>query len=336
MASLPKTLQENFSDKNIAIIGDVVADQFLCGTIERVSREAPVFIVRHDHTKTVGGGAANAAANVASLGGTASIVGLVGEDKNGNDLLNVLKAANVNCDSVVISPDFSTTTKVRVLAAQAPAKRKQVIRIDYENRQKIHDDVQAKLLESTAQTCLTADAIIVSDYDYGVANADIFEICKEIAKERSIPLLIDSRTRLEEFAGVTAATPNEEEAEQILGKNFTKSDCEQLRKTLNLEMLLVTRGSKGMLLIEKGKLPFKMGVVGSNEPVDVTGAGDTVIAAFSLALASGLSFADAAEIANHAGGIVVMKEGTACVTFEELAASLDKFPLSDSTQAVGE
>ncbi len=326
---ISESIIEDFHDKKIVVVGDVVADQFLHGTIDRISREAPVFIVRHDVTETRGGGAANAASNVASLSGNAVLVGIVGEDESGKDLLRVLESSSVDCDYVIAKEDFKTTTKLRVLAAQDYAKRQQVIRIDYEVRKNIDEDIIEELQQNIIFATENADAIIISDYGYGVAAKKIAETCTRLSKEKNIPLLIDSRTRLEEFNGATAATPNQEETEHILGKNFTESDCEALRAKFDLEVLLVTRGNKGMLFVEKDREPLKIDVIGSKEPVDVTGAGDTVIATYALGLASGLNFLDAARIANHAGGIAVMKKGTACVSIEELSASLKNYPLPD-------
>lgn len=310
----------NFSQQNIVVIGDLVADQFLQGTISRVSREAPVFILRHNQTETLAGGAANCAVNVASLGGKVSIIGVVGQDDNGNKLLETLKNNRVNCDFLVQTSTFQTTTKVRVLAGQHYAARQQIVRIDYENETKIEAETSEKLKQNVVSAIENADAVIFSDYNYGVVTVEIFEL----AKSKNIPILVDSRFHLQNFYGATSATPNQDEVEQILGKKFTETDCVRLLENLGFQSLLVTKGNKGMLLIEKNKLPLSIDSVGSKEPVDVTGAGDTVIATYALGLASGLSFADAANLANHAGGIVVMKKGTASVNREELLNSINK------------
>ena len=332
MINLFDIIRDNFSKKKIVIVGDLVADQFLRGTIVRVSREAPVFILKHDETETLPGGAANAAVNVASLGGAAVLVGIVGTDADGDALLEKLQRSKVNCEYTIRTEKQRTTTKVRVLAGQHYAPRQQVIRIDYENTESLAADLQKRLQENFTAAARTADAIIISDYNYGAANREIAEIAKQIAVENKIPLLVDSRFNLPNFEGATTATPNQDEVEQILGENFTEADCIKLRENLGYESLLMTRGNQGMLLIERNKPPLHIRAVGAEEPVDVTGAGDTVIATYALALASGLSFADAAHAANHAGGIVVMKKGTASVSLNELLDSLKNHRAEHKTQ----
>ncbi|MEP7074674.1 MAG: PfkB family carbohydrate kinase [Acidobacteriota bacterium] len=333
MKDLTLTVLRDFPGKRIAILGDLVADQFLRGTISRVSREAPVFILRHDETETLPGGAANAAANIASLGGTASLVGLVGKDTNGSLLTENLASTGVNCDLVVSSDKVSTTTKVRVLAAQHYAARQQVIRIDYENTSEIGDDILGQLRENLTKAAKNADAIIVSDYGYGAADPRLMETARRLSAEGNIPLIVDSRYRLRDLSDATTATPNQEEIETILGTDFTDADCDSLRDELHLQALLVTCGNEGMLLVERDKKPLRLEAVGGLEPVDVTGAGDTVIAVYGLGIASGLSFADAAKIANHAGGLVVMKKGTASVSAEELIRSLSTSSAEPASQS---
>lgn len=316
-----KAILDSFRGRRVLIAGDLVADQFLEGTISRVSREAPVFIMRHDATETRPGGAANAAANIASLGGTPIVVGFTGADANGELLRSALAARSVNCDSVLRVDGAQTTTKVRVLAGQQYAARQQVIRIDYEGQLPETSQIESRLIASLEDAAETAEAIVISDYGYGAISPGLFEAAIRIARERNIPLVADSRFRLEAFAGASTATPNQDEVEHILSPGFTDADCESLRRRLELEALLVTRGNKGMLLVEANRDPLSIEAVGSTTPVDVTGAGDTVIAAYALGLAAGLSYSDAASIANHAGGIVVMKRGTATATPEELIAS---------------
>lgn len=322
MADLLKTITSVFPEKRVVIAGDLVADQFLHGSISRVSREAPVFILRHQETETRPGGAANAAANIAGLGGTAVPVGVVGDDEAGRLLVNSLTDRNVYCNWVLEELGRMTTTKVRVLAAQSYSVKQQVIRIDYEDPSPVSAELRAELIEDLRLAVDGADALIISDYGYGVLNADLYGEARHLAETYEIPLVVDSRFRLRELAGATSATPNQEEVEQILGAGYTDADCLRLCEDLGYRSLLITCGNRGMLIAEEGGGIFRMPAIGPTEPVDVTGAGDTVIAAYALGLASGLSFRDAATIANHAGGIVVMKKGTATVTADELIESL--------------
>lgn len=317
-----EAIRNVFPRKTVVIVGDLVADQFLNGTIARVSREAPVFILRHDDTVTLPGAAANAAVNVASLGGQPVLVGCVGTDQNGDMLVEALGSAGVDTGSIYRDAGLKTTTKLRVLAGQHYAARQQVIRIDYESSPALPDKTREELRRLLGECGEKADAIIISDYGYGAVFPDLFADARAIAERRSIPLIVDSRYSLKTYTGATSATPNRDEVEQILGANFTSEDCSQLRRDLGLSALLVTNGNRGMSLFEADKAPVHLEAVGSLEPVDVTGAGDTVIAAYALGLAAGMGFGEAADTANHAGGVVVMKKRTASVTAAELIASI--------------
>ncbi len=316
-----------FSQRRIVVIGDAIADQFIHGGISRVSREAPVFIIRHEHTQTVPGGAANCAVNLASLGAKVSLVSIVGEDEAGKALLEQLRNAKVDCSGVITSAAVKTTTKVRILAGLAHSTRQQVVRIDYESEPHNEGAIKARLRELIEQQVQTADAIIISDYNYGVADEELSVSLRARAGAKGIPVLVDSRFRLMSFTSFTSATPNEAELEQLLGRNsdsiqqLTEAG-EQMRKRLGYQALLITRGSEGMMLLEEGLPALHLKAIGGHDPVDVTGAGDTVIATYTLALASEAPFADAARLANYAGGLVVMKRGTASVTAQELEDSV--------------
>lgn len=325
MATIKQVLEAGFGDKRILVVGDLVADQFLRGTIGRVSREAPVFILQHENTETVGGGAANAAVNVASLGAVSEVVGLIGTDPNGDALVDALARSGVKTDRVVRSEILKTTTKLRVLAGHHYARRQQVIRIDYENEDGKSAEHSEEITRAAIGALEAADVLIVSDYGYGAASPEIAREIIKVASARGIPVLVDSRNALGGFDGATAATPNQEEVERLLEGDFEASACEALRRKLGLEALLVTLGNKGMCLLNDGREPVQIGIIGKDEPVDVTGAGDTVIAAFALGVASGLGWETAARMANHAGGIVVMKNGTDSVSHAELFESIEKF-----------
>jgi rfaE bifunctional protein kinase chain/domain len=316
-----------FSQRRVLVIGDALADQFIYGAISRVSREAPVFILQHEHTETLPGGAANCALNLASLSAQVSLVSVAGADEAGRGLIEKLNAAGVECSGVASSPSLRTTQKVRILAGQSHSTRQQVIRIDYESEPLTDPELRARLRDNVMAEMDKADAVILSDYNYGVADSEMASFARDAAATRKIPVLADSRFRLRDFVGFSSATPNEDEVEQLLGKgcnNFAELETagEELRKRLGYRALLVTRGSNGMMLLEDSVAPVHLDAVGAREPVDVTGAGDTVIAAYTLALASDSSFPDAARLANYAGGLVVMKRGTASITREELEHSI--------------
>jgi len=314
---------ERFGEQRIVILGDAIADKFLHGAISRVSREAPVFILRHQHTETLPGGAANCAMNLVALGARVSLISVTGCDESGSELRAKLEAAGVNIEGVVVSEKVQTTTKVRILAGQSHSSKQQVIRIDYEGASLNDEDVRSAILDRLEQIIKGANACVISDYNYGVVDARAAEL---IRKAADVPVLVDSRFRLSEFTGFTAATPNQEEVENLVGTEDLETAAQELKKRLNHHALLVTRGSQGMTLLEGDAAPVHIPAVGAQQAVDVTGAGDTVIATFALALASGASFADAARLANYAGGLVVMKRGTATVSAAELkhAVSTDE------------
>ena len=318
-----------FSNRRILVVGDLVADQFIYGAISRVSREAPVFILQHEHTETTPGGAANCAANLASLGAAVSLIGTTGDDETGRALVQKLKHAGVDCSGIFVSGELKTTTKVRILAGQLHSTRQQVIRIDYEGSALRDDEARNWLQEQAKQKAATADAVIISDYNYGVVDEAMATVIRQAVKPKKTPVVVDSRFELSRFVDFASATPNEDEVENLVkhplnDQNTFEAAAETLREQLGLRALLVTRGSNGMVLFENGIAPLLIDAVGAREPVDVTGAGDTVIATYTLALAADASFPDAARLANFAGGLVVMKRGTASLSGDELTESILK------------
>lgn len=315
-----------FPERKLLIVGDSIADKFLTGSIARVSREAPVFILRHESTETVPGGAANCALNLAALGANVSLVSIAGNDDAGIALRDKLGAAGVNVDGLVLSDQVQTTTKVRILAGHAHAAKQQVIRVDYEDAP-LKDTAAREAINAKLTSAISAaDAAIISDYNYGLVDRDAVELVRKAQRTKNIPVLVDSRFRLSEFSGFTAATPNEDEVENLIGTPIASTEdletsASRLKRELQYEALLVTRGSRGMMLLSDQDGPLHIPAVGA-QAVDGTGAGDTVIATFALALASDASFAEAAHLANYAGGIVVMKRGTASITATELERSI--------------
>ena len=321
------SILSDFNNRQLVVVGDAIADRFLYGSISRVSREAPVFILKHEQTETLPGGAANCALNLAALGSRVSLVSIVGDDEPGQTLKSRLESAGVNTDAVLLCPSLETVTKMRILAGQTHSSRQQVIRIDYEGADQVSVEYRAKLREHLARQLEQADAVIISDYNYGTVDDDAAALIRNTQNARRVPVLVDSRFRLTSFTGFTSATPNEDEVETLLGHPLTseltlENAGRELQQQLGYESLLITRGGKGMLLLDGSSLPLHLPAIGGDQPVDVTGAGDTVIATFALALASGASYAEAATIANHAGGLVVMKRGTASVSKQELEHSI--------------
>jgi rfaE bifunctional protein kinase chain/domain len=316
---------EQFSAKTIVLLGDFVADEFQCGEISRVSREAPVLILKHRETRIVPGGGANAANNLASLGARVLPVTAVGDDAAGDALLSHFRRLRVNVSGILRVKGWTTPTKSRFLAGWAHTVRQQVLRVDYEPKSPLPDAVRKKLHQRLSANLRTAHALAVSDYGFGIATPDLVQ--QALAKRKSaLRVTLDARYQLHRYAkvGITAATPNEAELEAehhaVIGQ-----DAGELARTgratlseMKLQSLLVTRGRHGAALFEPGDRVTQIPVHGSDQAVDVTGAGDTVLAAYTLSLACGASPLEAAHIANIAGGLVVMKRGTATVSRQEL------------------
>jgi D-glycero-beta-D-manno-heptose-7-phosphate kinase len=331
-------LVRRFPKRKVLVIGDVVADEFVYGEIARVSREAPVMILRYETTETVPGGAGNAASNVAALGGSAALVGLLGRDRPGRATKLELRNRGVDTKGLVSVGERSTPTKTRILAGLAHSIRQQVIRVDNDPAPLDADALSDRLLGHVCEGAAWADVVVISDYNYGTASPAVVEALREAVEGRRVPVLVDSRFRLTKFAGFASATPNEVELEAIAAVPLVTDAgvveaARRVAEELGYEALLVTRGSRGMVLVERKREPIAMPVVGSAEAIDVTGAGDTVIATYALGLAAGASYEEAAHLANHAGGIAVMKRGTATVSREELLASVLRWLPQQSDQA---
>lgn len=321
---------ERFAAKRIVLFGDFVADEFQYGDISRVSREAPVLILRHRETRVVPGGGANAANNLAALGAKVTPVTVVGEDPVGEALVKEFREKGVDASGIVHAKNWSTPTKTRFLAGWTHTASQQVLRVDREPGCAPPDATLAKVAAKLRSKLPTADGLAVSDYGFGIASPSAVARATR-AMKRKLPVTLDARYALQDYAGsgITAATPNEAELEALhhttIGRNTSELERRGLAtlKKMALQSLLVTRGKDGMALFEPGrKSTIHIPVHGSDQAVDVTGAGDTVLAAYTLALACGAKPFDAAHIANIAGGLVVMKRGTAVVTKGELLAAI--------------
>jgi rfaE bifunctional protein kinase chain/domain len=320
-------LVDAFAGRRVLIVGDLIADEFIYGRVARLSREAPVLILQYDATQVLPGGAANAASNVAALGGRPSLAGMVGRDDQGRRLMASLPA-RVDRRGVVRAAQYRTPVKTRILAGGVHSAKQQVVRIDREAGWPVSDEVSRAFGRTLKPALADCDAVLLSDYGSGLVTPALAALVRAAVasrrRRRPIPVLVDSRYRLLEYQGLTTSTPNESEVEQVLGvridddpETLERAGRTLLRRT-GMQAVLITRGSRGMALFEQRSATIHVPIFGSDEVADVTGAGDTVIATFGLALASGASFYEAARLANYAGGLVVMKRGTATVNAQEL------------------
>jgi len=322
-------LVELFSQQTILVLGDLVADEFVFGEISRVSREAPVLILRQREVQTAPGGGANAANNLVDLGARVRIVSAVGDDAAGDRLLQYFRDKRVDVSGVVRVAGWTTPAKTRFLAGWPHTTKQQVLRLDREPAENLPVKAASLLVRKARERRPDASALLVSDYGYGAAPP---ERLRALAGRRrwAMPVTLDSRYRLHDFAGlgITAATPNEAELEAAhhahIGSNMRQLEnlARRTMVRLGVAALVVTRGRDGMTVFERGRPPQPLAVYGGDQAVDVTGAGDTVIAVFSLAMGAGATILEAAQLANYAGGIVVMKRGTATLTRQELLGAI--------------
>ncbi|HEX4485389.1 MAG TPA: PfkB family carbohydrate kinase [Terriglobales bacterium] len=325
-----RKIVESFPKVTVAMIGDLVADEFVFGEISRVSREAPVLILKHRDRRVVPGGGANAVNNLSALGVNVLPVGVVGDDEAGRLLIKEFRHKRIPVSGVLKDKSYTTVTKTRILAGMPHTWRQQVVRVDREPKEEPNQHLRRELVLAARQYVRASDALLVSDYGYGAATPAIVNAVRDRAKLDRVPLVLDSRHRMLQFSGVTAATPNQPEVEEALGikigQDWTHLTAagEKVMSAMKLQSLLITRGREGMVAFNGRHKPIDIPIFGSDEVADVTGAGDTVIATFTAALATGASTEDAAYLANYAGGIVVMKSGTATVSRAELLSAIDE------------
>lgn len=319
--------------QSIAMLVDLVADHFITGTPKRISREAPVLILRYDGEAWIPGGGANAVANVAALGGIPLPLGVVGHDQAGHEIVAEFERRGVATHGILRRSGYHTPTKTRILGGGPTSIKQQIVRFDIEDSVELSAEDQDELLAALAS--FEAGAAVISDYGYGTVRPSLISRIRPLLKGGA-PILGDSRYRLGELRGLDGATPNSEEAEALLttmGKSPGREPEEgawqdagqELLSQLDLGFLLITRGSAGMsLFFADGSAHVP--VHGTDQVADVTGAGDTVIATFSLALAAGATPLEAACLANYAGGVVVMKMGTATLSARELRQAIERDP----------
>ena len=308
-------------------------DEFVYGRTERVSREAPVVVVRYDGSGFSPGGAANAAQNVAALGGRAVPVGFVGGDERGPMLTGLLADSGVATGGILKLAGRFTTTKMRVMAGDYHAQRQQIVRVDREQDRSLSTREEARILARFRREAARAAAVVLSDYRQGLFTPRVIGEAIRFCRARAIPVVADSRFNLAAFRGVTTAVPNEVEAHAAAGTDAGRAPIDRagrrLLSRLESDSLIVTRGRFGMSFFRRRRPRIDIAVVGSAEATDVTGAGDTVAATIALALAAGADVREGMSLANAAASIVVMKRGTATASAGELADLLRELGVAD-------
>jgi rfaE bifunctional protein kinase chain/domain len=322
-------LTDAFPARRVLVVGDLVADHYIYGRTDRVSREAPVLIVRYEDSEVKLGGGANAAANVRSLGGRVTAVGAIGDDPMGEALRERFKRSGIDLRAVS-GRGLETETKTRILAGGVNTTRQQMLRLDRGCRGPLPQAVRRALARELARAAQRADAVLVSDYGAGSVGDEVRSVLRRLAAD-GLPVCADSRYALRELVGVTVVKPNEPELEALTGLP-ARTPSQLLKagrrgvKLLGCQALVVTRGRDGLAVFDRKGAADLVAVHGAAEAVDVTGAGDTVIAALTLALAAGATVGEAARLANVAGALVVQKQGTATVARAELRRELSESP----------
>jgi len=321
-------LIDKFPQVKIAVWGDFILDEYLYGNTRRVSREAPVIILSYQKKEYALGGAGNALLNLKSLGVEPLPLGVIGADESGKTIQKILRGRRISTEHLVVEKSYRTPLKTRILAGEENTKKQQILRIDREGLVPVTEPLGQKTRKSLQAAQKECDALLISDYHYRTVTEEAFQAGLGLFKKSGKPVTLDSRFRLLQFRGMTIATPNEPEVEEALkiriddDLGVLEEAGRTLLKKLQSPALLITRGSRGMSLFQKGKPPFHLPISGPSDIVDVTGAGDTVISVMTAALACGATYEQAARLANYAGGIVVMKKGTATATPLELKQAI--------------
>jgi rfaE bifunctional protein kinase chain/domain len=321
-----QSIVDAFAGRRVVVLGDLVCDEFIHGELARVSREAPVLVLDQKRIELVPGGAGNAAANLRSLDAEPVPVGVIGRDDSGKRLLATFRRLGIPTSGIASPAGYATPAKSRILAGGIHTRRQQVVRLDRGSpRGDLSKLAQATLARRLHAALRGADGLLVADYGYGAATPSLVQGVKRSLGDR--PVTVDSRARVGRYRGVTACTPNHEELEHAMGGPLDDERAfaaagRRLREITGNRAVLVTRGAKGMALFERKEPARPIPAFGAGEVADVTGAGDTVVATFTLALIAGATFLEAATLANYAAGLVVMKYGTATVRRRELLAAI--------------
>jgi len=317
-------------NSKVLVVGDLAIDEMIYGDAERISREAPVLILQHTGTKIILGGASNAAHNVATLnGGKVGVVGVCGEDYQSGQMFDAFNDANIDTTYLIKDPMRKTTTKSRISGSITTSITQQIVRIDRQTSSPITGETEAKVLRNLELAIPQYDAVVLSDYKIGCLTDKVVDKAIEVARKHNKVVVVDAQSNLERFKNVTSMTPNLPDTEKSVGFFIkTEEDLKRAGKKLlnatNAGSVLITCGADGMFVTEKGEKYTKIPVFNKSEVFDVTGAGDTVTAVFTLALASGIDPVYSAIIGNIAASIVVRQFGCATTTIDELIAAVDK------------
>lgn len=315
-------LLDGFVKARVLVVGDLTLDEFLTGQVERISREAPVLIIRHETTRQIPGGGANAVYNLAKLGAKVKVVGLVGKDSQGEVLRQIFEAAGIDTSGMLVDSSRPTVTKTRIAGHARQSVTQQVVRVDRKSDQLPDNDMQLQLAAQIRQQLDEVDAVVCSDYGEGVFTSPVIEAA--LLHSRTI---VDAQTDLGRYQGATLFTPNLPEAEQAVGYaiNNPQKVTQAGQDLLNLtgaKQILITRGDEGMSLFDKNGVEQHIPAFNRTDVFDVTGAGDTVVAALTLSLCLGASVWEAAVLGNLAASIVVRQFGTATTTAAEMKLAL--------------
>lgn len=315
-------LLERFSQSRVLVVGDLTLDEFLTGQVERISREAPVLILRHETTKQVPGGGSNAAYNLAKLGAQVEVVGLLGKDDQGRSLRHLFDSSGINTQGVLIDPDRPTVTKTRISGHSRQSVTQQIVRIDRKSDELPDLDLQMQLAEYIRSVLSTVDAVICSDYGDGVLTPPV--ISAALSHSRTI---VDAQQQIQRYQGAMLFTPNLPEAEQAVGyairsPQSLRQSGQDLLALTQAQQILITRGEQGMSLFDRTGALAHIPAFNRTEVFDVTGAGDTVVTALTLGLTAGASFWEAAVLGNLAASIVVRQFGTTTTTPSEMKVAL--------------